>query len=140
MSNDPLRFVLSVTRSRCTVFAFRHRKHRRFEGNWVLIARLTDSFGIEHERGRSGPVTRSAFLPLPADCLVELVFVNVLIDISFIPLGWGAGRCDLRRLGGLNPLKVLFGDGLNAMEVYSIGLGTEQAIGHTNVKVEMRVQ
>ena len=38
----------------------------------------------------------------------------------------------------LNPLKVLFGDGLNAMEVHSIGLGTEQAIGHTTVN--MRVQ
>jgi len=37
----------------------------------------------------------------------------------------------------LNPLKVLFGDGLNAMEVHFIGIGTEQAIGHTTVKVDM---
>jgi hypothetical protein len=40
----------------------------------------------------------------------------------------------------LNPLKVLFGDDLNAMEFHPIGLGTEQAIGHTTVKVDMRVQ
>jgi type I site-specific restriction-modification system R (restriction) subunit len=45
-SNEPLRFVPSVTRSRCQVFAFRHPKHCRFEGNQVLIARLTASFGI----------------------------------------------------------------------------------------------
>jgi hypothetical protein len=40
----------------------------------------------------------------------------------------------------LNPLKILFGDGLNAMEFHPLGLGTEQAIGHTTVKVDMRVQ
>jgi len=40
----------------------------------------------------------------------------------------------------LNPLKVLFGDGFNAMEFHPLGLGTEQAIGHTTVKVDMRVQ
>jgi hypothetical protein len=40
----------------------------------------------------------------------------------------------------LNPLKVLFGDDLNAMEDHPIGLGTEQVIGHAAVKVDMRVQ
>jgi hypothetical protein len=40
----------------------------------------------------------------------------------------------------LNPLKVLFGDSLNAMEFHPLGLGTEQAIGHTTVKVDMRLQ
>jgi hypothetical protein len=40
----------------------------------------------------------------------------------------------------LNPLKVPFGEALNAMEFHPIGLGTEQPIGHTTVKVDMRVQ
>jgi hypothetical protein len=35
----------------------------------------------------------------------------------------------------LNPLMVLLGDGLNAIQVHPIGIGTDQFIGHTTVKV-----
>jgi hypothetical protein len=104
MSNDPLWFVPSVTRSMCPVFAFRHPKHRRFGGNWVLIARLAAHWGYRTRKRpcRPGTSNRTASVRLPSDCLVELVFVSVLIDISFVPLGWAEGRCDLRRLGGVS--------------------------------------
>jgi hypothetical protein len=58
----------------------------------VVMSRLK---GHRGHRTRKRPCrlgsTRSAFLPLPADCLVERVFVDVLIDIRFAPLGWSAG-------------------------------------------------
>jgi hypothetical protein len=54
---------------------------------------------LEHESGHGGPVYRTTAVRLPSDCLVELVFVSVLIGISFVPLGWTASGCDLRRIG-----------------------------------------
>ncbi len=49
---------------------------------------------------------------LPSDCLVELVFVNVLIDDRFVPLGWTVGGRELRRLGGFADVVENFPHGL----------------------------
>jgi hypothetical protein len=37
-----------------------------------------------------------------SDGSIEIVFVSVLIDISFVPLGWSADGGDLRRFGGVS--------------------------------------
>jgi hypothetical protein len=46
---------------------------------------------IGHEPGPAGLMHRPAPLRLPTDGLIEIVFVDILIDISFVPLGGIAG-------------------------------------------------
>jgi hypothetical protein len=43
-------------------------------------------------------------------------------------------------LCGLNPLCVVWRDPFNGMEVYLIAIGPEDAIGHTTMEINMRVQ
>ncbi len=93
-SNDPLRFVPSVTRSRYSVFSLPHPKGRRFERNWVLISRLLGHLDIETEKGPTGPVFRTASFGLPTHGMIRTVFVAVLIDIRFVPRGWAVGSWD----------------------------------------------
>ncbi len=67
---------------------------------------------IGHEPGPVGLMHRPASLRLPTDGLIEIVFVDVLIDLGFVSVGWAAGRCDLRRLGGFADVVENFPHGL----------------------------
>jgi hypothetical protein len=47
---------------------------------------------IGHESGPAGLMQRSASLRLPTDGLIEIVFVEIQIDLGFIPVASAAGR------------------------------------------------